>query len=60
MHCIGTQTLLMSILCLAAPSAIQDAKVTPVLTRVWLGTGQGSGNAHSRVCAGCLVQQAQA
>ena len=33
MYRIAAQTVLMGMLCLAAPSAIQDAKVTPLLTK---------------------------
>src|SRR6266567_8969427 len=33
MYRIAAQTVLMGMLCLAAPSAIQDAKVTPLMTK---------------------------
>ncbi len=33
MHRIAAQTVLMGMLCLAAPSTIQDAKVIPLMTR---------------------------
>ena len=33
MHRIAAQMALMGMLCLAAPSTIQDAKVTPLMTR---------------------------
>jgi quercetin dioxygenase-like cupin family protein len=37
MYRIAAQTVLMSILCLAAPSAIQDTKVTPLMTQSLAG-----------------------
>jgi len=37
MHRIAAQTVLMVMLCLSAPSAIQDAKVTPLMTRSLAG-----------------------
>ena len=37
MYRIATQTFLMGILCLAAPSAIQDTKVTPLMTQSLAG-----------------------
>ena len=37
MYRVASQTVLMGMLCLAAPSAIQDAKVTPLMTRSLAG-----------------------
>jgi len=37
MYRIAAQTVLMGILCLAAPSAIQDTKVTPLMTQSLAG-----------------------